>query len=82
VNQPEAWDDSRRRRDFIRAHHPDRGGDPDAFISGLQAFGTGPRPAQPPLPRVVAFQHKPWPTRLLAAVVHRLQHHQAPPRVR
>lgn len=30
------------RREFIRSAHPDRGGDPDAFIAGLESFG---RPA-------------------------------------
>jgi hypothetical protein len=28
----------RRRRQFIREHHPDRGGDAGAFIAGMRAF--------------------------------------------
>ena len=28
----------RRYREFIRTHHPDRGGDPDEFQAGLAAF--------------------------------------------
>lgn len=37
------------RRAFIRDHHPDRGGDPQVFITGLQQFtppeGSALRPA-------------------------------------
>ncbi|HWG13679.1 MAG TPA: hypothetical protein VG268_10455 [Streptosporangiaceae bacterium] len=32
---------SRERRDFrawVRAHHPDAGGDPDSFVAGLAAW--------------------------------------------
>lgn len=25
-------------RAFVRTHHPDRGGDPEAFVAGLAAF--------------------------------------------
>ena len=38
----------RQRRDFIRAHHPDRGGDPDIFVAGLfiqHEAGTQPATA-------------------------------------
>jgi len=33
-----AGDEERRRsrREFIRLHHPDVGGDPDAFVAGLR----------------------------------------------
>ena len=37
----------RARREFIRTHHPDRGGDPDAFAAGLAAYDR-------PLPRAPA----------------------------
>jgi hypothetical protein len=30
-----------RRREFIRAHHPDRGGDPATFVAGLAKFDRG-----------------------------------------
>ena len=43
----------RRRRDFIRAHHPDRGGDPDMFVAGLSSFGTDHEHSRQPWPRVV-----------------------------
>ena len=32
-------DERRRRRAFALAHHPDRGGDPETFITGLDALG-------------------------------------------
>jgi hypothetical protein len=33
-------------RAFVKANHPDRGGDPDIFAAGLTRFGRGPvRPA-------------------------------------
>ena len=31
-----ATEAGRRRREFIRAHHPDRGGDADTFMAGLR----------------------------------------------
>jgi hypothetical protein len=34
-------------RAFVREHHPDRGGDPEAFVAGLARFAA---PAQPPAP--------------------------------
>jgi len=52
------------RREFVRAHHPDTGGDPEVFWRGLQAFdrpGSGSGGV-----RVVAVRsHRP----LLAAVL-------------
>ena len=35
-----------RFRAFVREHHPDRGGDPEAFVAGLARFGV-PAPADP-----------------------------------
>jgi hypothetical protein len=37
-------------RAFVRAHHPDRGGDPEAFAAGLTRFGRGADPATAPGP--------------------------------
>jgi hypothetical protein len=34
-------------RAFVREHHPDRGGDPDAFIAGLARFREDPHPDDP-----------------------------------
>ena len=39
------------RREFIRTHHPDRGGDPAAFAAGLAAYDR--RSSGEPAPRVV-----------------------------
>jgi hypothetical protein len=38
---------ARRRREFIRDHHPDRGGDADSFIAGLRGFDAGRAPGDP-----------------------------------
>jgi hypothetical protein len=40
-------DDDPERREFrawVRAHHPDRGGDPDSFVAGLAAWRQRHRP--------------------------------------
>jgi hypothetical protein len=71
----------RRRRDFIRAHHPDRGGDPDMFVAGLRSFGTEHERSRQPRPRVVAVRRPPWPTRMVMAAARRLGHGRRPPRV-
>jgi hypothetical protein len=35
-------------RTFVRDHHPDRGGDPDAFVAGMARFAESrPKPATP-----------------------------------
>ena len=67
------------RREFVRAHHPDAGGDPEVFWRGLQAFdrpGLGTCGV-----RVVAVRsHRP----LLAAVLlvwRRCRRHHTAPRV-
>jgi hypothetical protein len=71
----------RRRREFIRAHHPDRGGDAESFIAGLRAIDADQEPRDPP-PRVVVAPHRPWPVRLAASAVRRFRHDSKPPRVR
>ena len=47
------------RRAFIREHHPDRGGDPQVFITGLQQL-TPPMPAESvgPVGPVVVYRAK------------------------
>jgi hypothetical protein len=78
-----AADVDRRRREFIRAHHPDRGGDAETFIAGLHGFDDGPDPADPaPPPRVTVVARQPWAARLVRAAVQRLRDGKPPARVR
>ncbi|HUK69571.1 MAG TPA: hypothetical protein VLW50_12610 [Streptosporangiaceae bacterium] len=73
----------RRRREFVRAHHPDRGGDPDVFIAGLRRFDEEPDcPGAEPLPRVIVVAHRAWLVRLIAAVARGLRPDERVPRVR
>lgn len=71
----------RRRRDFIRAHHPDRGGDPDMFVAGLRSFGTEHERSGQPRPRVVVVKRRAWLTRMVIAAARRLCHGRRLPRV-
>ena len=71
MNETQAREIVRRRRDFIRAHHPDRGGDPDFFIAGLRAFDTGPEQDPGPLPKVVIVRRRPWLIRRIAVAARR-----------
>jgi hypothetical protein len=80
-DEAEAEETGRRRREFIRAHHPDRGGDAETFMAGLRAIDAEQAPGRPP-PRVVVVPHQPWPIRLAAAAVRRFRHDSKPPRVR
>jgi len=76
-------DAERRRREFIRAHHPDRGGDPAVFAAGLRSFDAE-REAdwRLPLPRVVVVAHRTWFARLARVVIKRLRADRRAPRVR
>jgi hypothetical protein len=63
------------RREFIRGHHPDRGGDPDVFIAGLAAMDSpepAPTPQAAPPPRVV-FEDQPWPRSAVTVLLRRLR---------
>lgn len=76
-------DAERRRREFIRAHHPDRGGDPEAFVTGLRSFDADREADWPlPLPRVVVVPHRAWLARVADAVIKRLRPGSKVPRVR
>jgi len=71
-----------RRRDFIRSHHPDRGGDSDAFMAGLRSFAENRAdPDLGPLPPVFIVKRRRWPSRLATAAAHRLRPGAQPPRV-
>ena len=72
----------RRRRDFIRTNHPDRGGDPEVFIAGLCAFGLEREPDCGPLPTVVIVRRRAWLTRMVMTAGQRLRRGSEPPRVR
>jgi hypothetical protein len=66
------------RRDFIRAHHPDAGGDPAAFIAGLAALSAlGSASA-----RVIGVPNARWPARMKKALQRRMGWRQPPPRVK
>jgi hypothetical protein len=67
-----------RRREFIRENHPDRGGDPAAFITGLRSFSSDPAP----LPRVIVVRRRSWVARLASAATRRARGEQNAPRVR
>jgi hypothetical protein len=72
----------RRRRDFIREHHPDRGGDPDVFVAGLRSFDGDEEGSPQPGPRVVVVvRRRLLPTRMVVAVARWLGHGSKPPRV-
>jgi hypothetical protein len=76
-------DAERRRREFIRAHHPDRGGDPEFFAAGLRSFDADREADRPlPLPRVVVVPHRTWLVRLANAVIKRLRPGRKAPQVR
>jgi len=67
------------RRAFIRASHPDRGGDPAAFAAALACLDQRTAPARL---RVAVVAHQRWPARLVTALMHRAGVHQPQPRVR
>ena len=65
---PEDDPDAQERRDFrawVRAHHPDAGGDPDAFVAGLTAWrrrrgAVKDTPAARPKVTVFRSRHGMW----------------------
>ena len=82
MNETRARETRRRRREFIRAHHPDRGGDRDFFVAGLRAFDAEYEQAPGPLPRVIVVKRRPWPVRPVIAAARRVRYGPRPPRVR
>ena len=68
-----------RRRQFIRTHHPDRGGDTAAFIVGLAHLdGVGSGAPDADRVRVVVIARQPIMVRIWRA----LRGRHGPPRVR
>ena len=82
MNEAQINESRRRRRDFIRTNHPDRGGDPGVFIAGLCAFGLEREQVCGPLPTVVIVRRRAWLTRMVMAAGQRLRRGSEPPRVR
>jgi hypothetical protein len=70
------------RRTFIREHHPDRGGDPDAFIAGLRALNAEREQGSETLPEIIVVRRRPWLVHQAAAAMRRLRYGPRPPRVR
>jgi hypothetical protein len=60
-------DQRAERRAFIRGHHPDRGGDPQAFIDGLRSLdqAAAPVPVPQSVPVVVYRTRRITPARWL-----------------
>jgi hypothetical protein len=82
VNVTQIHESRRRRREFIRTNHPDRGGDPELFIAGLCAFGSEREQVCRLLPTVVIVRRRAWLTRMAMAPGQRLRRGSEPPRVR
>jgi hypothetical protein len=73
----------RARRDFIRAHHPDAGGNHDDFITGLADLDAGPRPSPAARPTpVTVVSRSAWPVSLTTIVLRRIRRRYQEPRVR
>lgn len=70
----------RARRAYIRAHHPDRDGDPATFAAGLAALDRAPVPVPPA--RVVVIADTPWLVSLVRALARRIGWRRPAPRVR
>lgn len=72
----------RQRRDYIRTHHPDVGGDPTEFIAGLARFDE-PSSARRirPAPRVFVVKNRPWPVTVIIQITTRIGRSRRPPRV-
>ncbi|MFC4950205.1 hypothetical protein [Pseudonocardia sp. GCM10023141] len=73
-------------RDFVRTHHPDRGGDPDAFVAGMARFAT--RPETQPEAAAARFDAPievvtplPVPLRVAVALIRTLRWHRQQRRV-
>ena len=74
-------------RAFVREHHPDRGGDPQAFAEGLARFGRGAQQQAPPDGDAARFDRPvevvadlPLPVRVGVALI-RTWHRRRHPRV-
>ena len=67
-------------RAFVREHHPDRGGDPEVFMTGLARFDSAPG-ATPPDERrydgrVQVVGALPFPVRVGVALIRTWRRHR------
>ncbi len=75
-------DERARRIEFIKAHHPDRGGDPTYFAEGLAAL-DGQATASTSRSVRVSVHRRRGPVQLMIeALLRRLRPQAHPPRVR
>jgi hypothetical protein len=74
----QSW--QRARREFIRTHHPDRGGDPGAFAAGLAAYDR--RLPGAPAATVVIVPDTPWLVSVLRPILRRMGWRRPPPRIK
>jgi len=81
LNEAQAREIRHRRRDFIRANHPDRGGDTDLFVSGLRVLDAGPEQDPGSLPAVIIIKRHPWLIEKVIAAARRRRYGPRPPRV-
>jgi hypothetical protein len=63
----------RARREFIRRHHPDRGGDSAEFVAGLAELDVPAEPEVEARPAVYAYRDPPWPRSIVTAALQRLR---------
>ncbi|GAA0706854.1 hypothetical protein Drose_16085 [Dactylosporangium roseum] len=68
MNEEQQW---RARRAFIRAHHPDRGGDAAVFIAGLARLDHAGPPEVFDRVRVIVVRRRPLVVRLIQALSRR-----------
>lgn len=71
-------------REFVRTHHPDRGGDPEVFMAGLARFSS--RPEHPPPPArydapIEVVGSLPVPVRVAVALIRTVRWHRRRRRV-
>jgi hypothetical protein len=81
LNEAQAREIRHRRRAFIQANHPDRGGDTDLFISGLRVLDGAPEQDPGSLPAVIIIKRHPWLIGKMIAAARRLRYGPRPSRV-
>jgi hypothetical protein len=67
-----------QRREFIRSHHPDRGGDPADFLAGLHRFDPPPSEPTDGSAPIVFVAHQRWPVSAVTSALRRLRRRRRP----